>query len=632
MSGICGLFNLDGAPVSDAELRAMTAMLERRGPEGTHWWHQASIGLGNTLLATTPELQFERQPFLHEATGCVISADVRLDNRDALLDALGIDQRRKPVGDAELILLAYLEWGEDCLNRLLGDFAFAIWDPRQQKLLGARDHFGMRPFYYHTAPEQRFVFASDARAILVLQQVPYAVDQGRIADFIVKPLEWIDYTTTFYEGVFRLPPAHKIMVTPKGVTTSEYWAPQPGPDLGHMSDDDYAQGFLEVFTEAVASRLRAPTGSVASMLSGGIDSGSVVAVGKDVLLARGEHILPTYSAARRPGSDCAESRAIYAAAKMPSIDPTIICPDQVEDIIDELLADIEEPFDAEFMILKAIFLRAREQGQSVVLDGGAGDVVLAAGTYLIRAMRRGRLALAARESCLESRFWGDKPPASYLLRTLSSAMLPDIVKNPLRVQLHRKRQEKALRDAFIGRDFAERVDIAGRLERMRQIFPGGWTPEYAQEMANIVRPNLTAGRERYSRLAASAGTEARDPFLDKRVVDYCTRLPGHLRLKNGWPKMLLRELMEGRLPEEVRWTREKPHLGWLFNAHVTRAAWHRGDFDIAGLQAQLRNYVDPDALALAWRQFHESEESPPVHTAYMLSIWLRKTVKRPVVD
>jgi asparagine synthase (glutamine-hydrolysing) len=320
MSGICGLFNLDDAQVADADLRAMTAMLNRRGPEGTGRWRDRQVGLGHTLLATTPELLFEKQPFTHEETGCTITADVRLDNRSELATALSLRRPLESTGDAELILMAYLEWGADCVERLLGDFAFSIWDPRHQALFCARDHFGMRPLYYHHLQGRHFVFASDARAILVLPQVPYRINEGRVADFLVPALEWYDYTSTFFEDVFRLPPGHRATVTPSGLDVAEYWHPQPGPELGSMSDDDYRQGFVEVFTEAVKARLRAPTGTVGSTLSGGMDSGSVVAIAKEILKTRGDGPLPTYSAARRlniedPDEfDCPESQAIYAAS------------------------------------------------------------------------------------------------------------------------------------------------------------------------------------------------------------------------------------------------------------------------------------------------------------------------------
>ncbi len=181
---------------------------------------------------------------------------------------------------------AYLKWSDGCVDRLLGDFAFAIWDPRRRMLFCARDHSGMRPLYYHHVHGQHFLFASDARAILVLPKVPYQVNQGRIADFLVPQLEWIDYTSTFFEGVCRLPPGHTATVTPAGVDVVEYWKPEPQRGLTPLSDEDYAEGFLDVFTCAVKARLRAPENIVGSMLSVGMDSGSVVAVAREILRAR----------------------------------------------------------------------------------------------------------------------------------------------------------------------------------------------------------------------------------------------------------------------------------------------------------------------------------------------------------
>ena len=135
MSGIFGLFNQDAAPVQTEELADMASLLERRGPDRTGTWHDGAVGLGHTLLATTPEAVFEQLPLRHAESGCVITADVRLDNRAELLAGLGIAERFADTGDAEIILLAYLAWGETCVERLLGDFTFAIWDPRSRSAL-----------------------------------------------------------------------------------------------------------------------------------------------------------------------------------------------------------------------------------------------------------------------------------------------------------------------------------------------------------------------------------------------------------------------------------------------------------------------------------------------------------------
>ena len=141
----------------------------------------------------------------------------------------------------------------------------------------------------------------------------------------------------------------------------------------------------------------------------------------------------------------------------------------------------------------------------------------------------------------------------------------------------------------IARDFMESIDIESRFERMSQTFLSSTTANYVTERCYAIRPNVTAGRERYGRLAAAAGMEARDPFLDKRVVEYCLRLPGRLLMRDGWPKMILREVMAGKLPEEVRWCRGKPHLGELFNSALDREIANRGILVCAELEDSLGN-------------------------------------------
>jgi len=631
MSGICGQFNLDSAPVAAADLRSMTSMLRQRGPERTEIWQGKHCGLGHTLLATTPELQYEQQPFVHAETGCAITADVRLDNRSELLAALALDERRDSLGDAELILRSYLEWGDDCVGRLLGDFAFSIWDPRQQKLFCARDHFGIRPFYYHHMSGKRFVFASDARAILMLPQVPYAINQGRVADFLVPQLEWIDYTSTFYEAVYRLPPGHTLTVTPTAIRLAEYWKPEPVKEFGSMSDDDIAAGFLEVFSEAVRTRLRVPEKAVGSMLSGGMDSGSVVAVAKEILSAEGRGPLSTYSAAHDRDSDCEESRAIYSSLNMPSLSPTLIHPDVQMSQFESLVSNIEEPFDSKFTLLKAIYLAAHEQGKRVILDGAGGDVILGCGTYIIRLLRQGQLRLAVSEIAAESRIWEEKSSIPAMLHYGRSAILPQFIKKSFQRVARRSRTRDAISESLISRDFAHTVHISDRFERMRQTFPDIWTPDYFTERCNAIRPNMTGGRERYARLAASFGVEARDPFMDKRVVDFCSGLPGRFRMKRGWPKVILRELMAGRLPDDVRWSRRKPHIGWQFNESIAKQALASGEISLSALRQETDYCIDSKALEIAWKEFRGGGDADPIHTVYVLSSWLRENATRPVV-
>lgn len=558
----------------------------------------------------------------HAETGCAITADARIDYRNA----------GEARDDAAVILEAYLEHGEAILDGLLGDFAFAIWDPRERKLLCARDHFGMRPFYYHHAPGKRFVFASDARAIFQVPEVPYEINKGRVADFLVPQLEWIDYTSTFFEGVFRLPPGHKLVVTPDNFKLSEYWTPTPGPALPTMSDAEFQQGFLDVFTKAVDERLRRPQGNVGTMLSGGMDSGTVAAIASNLLDSSSDGPLHTVSAAKKRDCGCVESQRIYAAIDMIGSESTIVDPDDISDLDEQLLANMHEPFDGEFLFMKAVYLAAHKQGLDVLLDGGAGDLVLNEGAYITRLLRHGRLATAYREILAAPKFWGDSSAIPELLRYPLRTFSPEPLKRLVRPARQRRLAREFVGQSLISEELADQVEIDARCERMWQMFPGDWIADPALERVGKIRPNVSAGRERYARLAASAGLKAADPFLDLNVVAYCSQLPGHLLLRNGFPKYILREAMGGKLPEPVRWGRGKPHIGWVYNDSLIRREKSRGALSLSKLQDTLHGYVDPLSLRGAWRAFETGGNSEPVYSAYVLSRWLEQTGTRPVVD
>jgi asparagine synthase (glutamine-hydrolysing) len=367
-----------------------------------------------------------------------------------------------------------------------------------------------------------------------------------------------------------------------------------------------------------------------------MDSGSVVAVGKEILNSRGDGPLATFSAARRRPTndsgdiDCPESQAIYAASSMSSISPTLIHPDQIDHAYETLTTDFDEPFDGVFTMLHAIFLAAHDRGLRVVLDGGGGDMVLHEGSYILRLIRKGQLNLAIAEIFAEHKYWGGSP-ALGLLRYARSAMLPELVKKPVRAFRYRRDYRGYVKTSLISTEFAQSVSIEERIERMRILFPTGSPSDYAVEYCDRIWPNMTAGRERYARIAAATGMEARDPFMDRRVIDYCSRLPGRFFLKDGWPKRILREITADTLPKEVLWTGRKPHLGWLYSDEVTRLAMNRGELDLPLLKEQLTNYVDTAALTGAWQEFQGGGDAAQIDYAHILALWLHRNATRPVV-
>ena len=318
------------------------------------------------------------------------------------------------------------------------------------------------------------------------------------------------------------------------------------------------------------------------------------------------------------------SRKLLTALSLDYLDitGTQLFPDDIGEFDAEFLASIEEPFDVSFLFMRAIFRTAARDGMSALLDGGGGDVVLNEGSYITRLARRGRVGMALHEVTAEQAFWNSNQLTPEILGLAAKALVPKLLKSAVRPFRQRLESRRFVGASLISREFADRVDIEERCARMYRMFPRDWT-NYADERLRKIRPNVSAGRERYARLASSAGLETRDPFLDRRVVDFCTHLPGHLLLRDGWPKAILRDVMAGKLPDEVCRGRGKPHIGWVFNEKLVEREKTRGNLTLAGLQDALEGYVDAGKLDRAWQTFEEGKDFEPVHMAYALSLWLK---------
>jgi len=585
MSGICGIWALGGG---DPDLGPVLAQLERRGPDGTHCWADGPVALGHSLLATTPEALVEVLPLTDPDHRCTITADARIDNRDELIAALDLGGETRTIGDGELILRAYLKWGEDCPTHLLGDFAFAIWDPRVPRLFCARDHMGMRQLIYHHAAGKLFAFATEAEAVIRHARVPKRINEARIADFL-DDLEGIDFTSTFFEEVHRLPPAHILTLHAHGLTLRRFWQLTPVPELWLASDQAYADAFLVILTEAVRCRLRG-AGPVGSMLSGGLDSSTVAAIGGRLRAAEGAGPLPTFSAVGPDPASCIETRCIRSVLSNPDLTGTTISYGDLADYRDDLAHSVEtlaDPFDGQMTLVRAMYLAAHRQGVKVVLDGVGADLALTNGNRIAQFMRRMRFDLAVAEARNETRFWGLGQRSS---RLLLAAAWAGLVPRPLRLLRQGLIARKQDRAVMAGKgNLAEAFAAKTKLDQRRRLYrrhldavsPTG--KDY--QLRSITHPHTTAARERYDRIASAFAIEPRDPFLDLRVLRFCLSLPRAQLRSEGWTKVILRRAAAGLLPDDVAWRRGKDHLGGLFARTLIEQtrSWHSRSIEVAPL-------------------------------------------------
>lgn len=621
MSAICGTLALGGAPADKPALGAVLDALERRGPDGRALASDGPATLGHALNATTPESLVEAMPWRHGETGCLITADARLDNRETLIGRLGLAGDKRVVGDGEIILHAYLQWGRDCAAYLAGDFAFAIWDPRHQRLFAARDKVGMRQFIYHHQAGKLFAFATDAEALIHHTAVPARINEGRIAD-LIQYLEAIDGVSTFYEGVLQLLPAHAMMVDSEGLKIWRYWQLEPPGIIERANDRAYEEAFLEVFTEAVRVRLRAREGVLGSMLSGGMDSGSVVAVSSRLLKQAGAAPLRTVSAIDTDPA-CLETKAIRTALTMEHLDPLLVSinmPDELRTAIITAIRERAEPFDGHMAMVWAIYLAAQRDGLKVMLDGLGGDTTLGMGNVVRWHLEGGRIAAAWREAKADEARWGKLLPARQQFLEFARR---HYVPLPIRSVWHRIKPalapENVYRPSLIEESFAARVDYPARLARWLERCSIGNGCDAATSARRMLHPFIIAGRERYDRVAGQFGIEQRDPFFDPQVFQFCLTLPVEQVKSDGWQKYLLRRAMAGYLPDEHRWRTGRTHVGRRFILHCGEQK--TPDYQQA-LHQVLNPYVQPGKLTDWLASTTEDSALAQIAELRYLAYWL----------
>jgi asparagine synthase (glutamine-hydrolysing) len=552
MSGIGGLIRLDGRPVEPAELDGLRQRLAWRGPDAAGIWHAGPAGLVHALFRTTPESLSEQQPLASEDGRLVITADARLDNRAELCAALGRRDEGQP--DAALILAAYARWGEACAERLLGDFAFAIWEAAERRLFCARDALGVRPFFYHHGPGL-FVFGSTLEAVARQPGVPRAVNEARTATYLAGG---VDYVQTFYRDILRLPAAHSVTVEAGGARLCRYWDIHAPRETRLPSDAAYAEALRERLDEAVGAALRSAT-PVGVMLSGGLDSSAVTGLARRRLPAERLH---TFSLLFDAAAASDEREYVQAVAAAGGVTHHDLPGDEASLVtrVEAFLAAYGEPYYHLALALPArINDAARASGAGVVLSGDFGDAAVGHGyTLAAELVRAGRWPRAAREVRLVARGQGlhGRPLYNYVWSVLL-AQAPDSARHAWRVWRNRRRREQPgwAAGTIINRDFARRVSAEHGLRDWL-----GNRPPFLHSTAEDSRFYLgraTQQAELFNQLAALTGVEARHPFLHRRLAEFCLGLPGDQRLRDGWPRHIHRRALEGLVPEAVRWRRSK---------------------------------------------------------------------------
>lgn len=572
MSGLAGICYLDGRNVEPPALEAMAHALTHRGPDGSGLWSDGPVGFVHLMLWTTPESLTEKLPFFDPASQLAITADARVDNRDDLLTTLDLVQ---PVSDSELILAAYRKWGEDCPEKLVGDFTFAIWDKRKRTLFVARDRIGVKPFYYHYKDDREFVFASEISPLFGAAGLERRPDKDAMRAFLAGLSPPLD--GTLFVGVRRLPPATTFVIKNGRVTARKYWEPVSGRVRRPQSLDEHAEEFQYLFSQAVHAQMRSAF-PIGCLLSGGLDSSSVLCqasrlIGKKTALSAYSLIFDQVP--------CDERSFIKEIIQHVDVEWLSAVVDAHEFDCGELLRNyyrVSPEWPVRGLHPSSywpIFDLARGRGVRVMLTGYGGDhVVYGSFNYLADLLRSLRWGALLRE-LVRYRF-----SSLLILNYVLKPSCPDRLREPIkRVRGLFNKQSKRLATSVPSAWIEQGISHNEFSTR------AAW-----EEAGYLVGPSNSHWLDGYLEpLAGRSKMELRHPFFDIRLVEFLHSLPSEEKLWGGRTKIILRHAMRGILPEMIRERRSKI------------------EFSPAILFVLGNTFVDPGALKLSQLGFIDVE-------------------------
>ncbi len=623
MSGIVGMWNLDGKPVEREVLARMSGTMAHRGPDGEEMWIKGPVGLGCQLLRVTPESEKEAQPLVGPS-GAVVVFDGRLDNREELLASLRDSHHVSSSSpDPALVLAAYEAFGDRLPERLAGDFALGLFDPNRQQLLLVRDAIGIRPFYYYRTSDT-FLFASEIKALLAHPAVSSKPNDDTLADFLLDNVR--DLEMTFFDGISSLPPAHMVLLTPQSFSKRRYWDFDPASHVRLGSFDEYTGAFRHLFEQAVRRRLRSAH-PVAVSVSGGLDSSSILCVAET--LARCEPSVPPLrgvSYISTDGSPSDEQGFLVEVEKKyeTTIHRVPIGPVGLLDGAEEGLWHFEVPWlDEQWSNIRTFHRTIQQLGARVVLTGHWADQVLFPQAYLVDLFR----SMAwheVRTHLNEFGLWLTDVEPEYFRRRffmdlvkyhLPRSLYPVIRR--LRVKRDRPWYSQSLRRQAFRRAWKQTAN--------------GWTSSaHARSLHEEARSaHHVLCMEWENKMASMHGLEIAFPFLDRDLLSFLMAVPGEVLTWKGVPKALLRAAMGGMLPEAIVHRRWKADFSHLVNQAVEQDFPQVVRCLDSGGQVVRRGYVTEDVLNKNLKHLGGRIAGPTCEVAWSLSdllgleLWLR---------
>ena len=572
MSGICGLYRFNGHFISQSELQQMTQAMALLGPDGSGVWQSSSVGFGHCAFHLTDDSMNEILPYFDPILKLAITADSRLDNRMELCNHFGFKNEAR-ISDSVLILHAYKHWGQDCPQYLLGEFAVAIWDERQQTLVCFTDHTAQRSIYYYH-DEQMFAFSSNINALHTLRGIARKPNleciaaQGNAAYFFNR------VEITWYQNIFILSARTLLSVRNKQVQRHVYWQPDLHQRINFSSEDEYIETFQHLFHTIVRDKLRSHY-PVVTLHSGGLDSSAITAMASSILHNENRP-LTALSAVLPPeyqGNAADEQHYIHLLQKpnlrIQHITDTWRGPFDGLDDAQHFMSDPNK--SSRYYLYKAFATKAAAQGARIILDGCFGEKgpSFHGNGYFSELLLAGKWRTLFTESRLHvnryQRSW-----MKFVAGELVTPCLPATLQAQLnlRLDIHFSQQL-----SFIKSDFRNMYVSDTSMENLGVILNTQYPNHRRHQYQNMccLNPNTT------HLIHDDHGQPVHFsyPFNDKRMLEFCLAIPGNLKVRNGYKRYAIRSGMRGLVPDELRFriTKEpfSPDFHDRYNRQLVKA-------------------------------------------------------------
>lgn len=605
MSGaICGIVNTDRKSVCTVNENNMMDSLSMYKLDNKRTITKNNIFMGCGLLEITNESKNEVLPFCDKAKGLLITADACIYNKKELCSLLNIEyNKRTSITDGQIILLAYEKWNEECPKYLVGDFAFVIYDEKENKVLCVKDHMGSRSLYY-SYENNIFTFSTVIEPLKNNKRL----NERWICDFLAlkSVVHQFEPEETIYNNVYQVLPATAIIIKDNKLTQYKYWDPLENSNILKLkSDDEYIDEFKKVFFEAVNCRLDTDK-ETSIMLSGGLDSTSVACVAGRILKNKGRKLI-SYTSIPMDGYQDNTSKYRFAdeSEYVDSLKEVIdnleinYCKSEKKDSVSDIkrfTQILEQPYKTfqNIFWVDEIMRKVEKRNSKILLTGQYGNFSISYGDFLVHVktlLESGHLCKVIKEISECSKLCNQSMITTSKCIIKAFREYKNVRKNS---SIEEKYKHSPLKGELINKwNIDRRIEKSKygsinlkckNIKEFRQCF---LDPVMLTQIGNIE-----------SKLSLAHGIVQRDPTKDKRVVEFCLSLPIDQFVRNGQERLLIKRAMRGILPDKIRLNSFKKGLqsaDWLQRL-ASKHDYIYGKLEAAIKDEKSNKYLDIEKL------------------------------------